>query len=70
MNKTETIIVDVYPWAEPTEEQKRHFDSLPQDEKHRMIEEAIREGIESGPAEKNDSESFIAEAKARRSNGL
>ncbi len=70
MNKTETIIVDVYPWAEPTEEQKKFFDALPPEEKRRMIEQSIKEGVDSGPPEQTDAESIVDEAKKRREHGV
>ena len=65
MNKAESIVVDVYPWAEPAEEQKKFFDSLPLEEKRRMIEAAVKEGIASGPAEEASADGLIAELQKR-----
>ncbi len=70
MNKAESIVVDVYPWAEPTEEQKKFFDSLPPEEKRRMIEAAVKDGIASGPAEEVSVETLIEESKAQRKNDI
>jgi len=44
----ETIVIDVYPWPVPTEEQKLWFDALPVDEKRRLIAQAIEDGFASG----------------------
>jgi len=44
----ETLVLDLYPWAVPTEEQKRMFDARPPEEKRAMIRAAIQEGIDSG----------------------
>ena len=63
---TETIILDIYPWAEPTDEQKRMFDSLPPEEKRRLIDEAIEEGF-TGPLSDKSMQDIIAEAKAELS---
>ena len=49
----ETIVIDVYPWAAPTEEQKRLFDALSPEEKREMIRSAIQEGLDSGVSEKS-----------------
>ncbi len=59
---TETIILDVYPWAEPTDEQKRMFDALPPEEKRRLIDTAIEEGFTS-PVSDKPMHDVIAEAK-------
>ena len=65
MNKAESIVVDVYPWAEPTEEQKKFFDSLPPEEKRRMIEAAVKDRIASGSAEEASADGLIAELQKR-----
>lgn len=56
MSETETIVIDVYPWAEPTEEQKAYFDSLPPEQRRRLIDEAIAEAMESGVSTKSVDE--------------
>ncbi len=61
----ETIVLDVYPWAEPTDEQRRMFDALTPEEKRRLIDSAIEEGVASPISEKSMSD-VIAEAKADR----
>ena len=48
MTYTETIIIDVYPWAAPSEAQKRMFDALSPQEQRKMIDAAIEDGFESG----------------------
>lgn len=63
--KTETIVLDIYPWPEPTDEQKRMFDALPLAEKRRMIDQAITEGFDSPVSEKTVDE-VIAEATTER----
>ncbi len=60
---TETIILDIYPWAEPTDEQKRMFDALPPEEKRRLINEAIKQGFAS-PLSDKSMQDVIAEAKS------
>ncbi len=60
---TETIILDIYPWAEPTDEQKRMFDALPPEEKRRLIDEAIKQGFAS-PLSDKSMQDVIAEAKS------
>ena len=61
----ETIVLDVYPWAEPTDEQMRMFDALTPEEKRRMIDSAIEEGFAS-PISETSMFDVIAEAKADR----
>ncbi|WP_263495320.1 hypothetical protein [Mesorhizobium sp. CO1-1-8] len=41
MTMLETISIDVYPWAAPTEEQRAWFDALSPDEKRKTILAAI-----------------------------
>ena len=48
MSETETIVIDAYPWAEPTEEQKAYFDSLPPEQRRKLIDQAIADALESG----------------------
>ena len=60
---TETIILDVYPWAEPTDEQKRMFDALPPEEKRRLIDQAIEDGFTS-PLSDKSMDDIIRETKA------
>jgi hypothetical protein len=64
MNISDTIVIDIYPWAEPTEEQKRFFDALPTEEKRRLIREAIEKGFDSGISERSMPD-IVAKAKAR-----
>jgi hypothetical protein len=45
---TETIIIDLYPWPVPTEDQKAWFDALPTEEKRRVLANAIEDGFNSG----------------------
>ncbi|WP_306258405.1 hypothetical protein [Pararhizobium sp. IMCC21322] len=59
----ETIQINVYPWAVPTEAQKRAFDRLSTEEKRQALEDAIEEGFSSGVSDKAMSD-IIAEAKA------
>jgi len=56
MNVSDSITIDVYPWAAPTEEQKRMFNALPPEEKRRMIREAIEQGFASGISERTTAE--------------
>ncbi len=42
------IIIDSYPWAVPTEEQKRMFDTLSHMEQLKMLQGAFIEGEKSG----------------------
>lgn len=65
MSDTETIIIDVYPWAEPSAEQMDMFDSLSPEEQRKMIDEAIEEGFEGGLSDRSMRE-VIDEAKAER----
>ena len=63
MSDTESIIIDVYPWATPSEAQKRMFDALSPQEQRKMIDAAIEEGFESGLSTRTFRE-IIDEAKA------
>ena len=56
MNAFETISIDVYPWAAPTDEQRVWFDALPAGEKRRVIREAIDEGFSSPLSDKSIEE--------------
>ncbi len=53
---SETIVIDVYPWAEPTEEQKAYFDSLTPEQRRKLIDDAINDAVESGVSAKPVSE--------------
>ena len=44
--------MDCYPWAVPTEEQKRMFDALSYEEQLEMVRAAIIEGANSGVSDK------------------
>lgn len=66
MSDTKTIIIDVYPWAAPTEAQKRMFDALSPEEQRKMIDAAIEEGFESGLSNRSIRE-IVDEAKAELS---
>lgn len=56
--------VDCYPWAAPTEEQKRMFDNLSYDDQLEMLRAAIKKGEESGVCDKTLPE-IMADVKAR-----
>ena len=56
--------IDCYPWAAPTEEQKRMFDKLSYDDQLEMLRSAIKKGEESGVSDKTLPE-IMAEVKAR-----
>ncbi len=58
------IIIDSYPWAVPTEEQKRMFDGLNQEQQFKMLQNALTEGLESGISDKSSDE-IIEEARAK-----
>ena len=62
MNVLETISIDVYPWAAPTNEQRAWFDALPPEEKRKAILAAIEEGFDSPLSEKS-IEDIIKEAR-------
>ena len=53
MSAIETISIDVYPWAAPTEEQRKWFDALPPEAKRKAILAAIEEGFEGPPSTKS-----------------
>ena len=63
MNVLETISIDVYPWATPTQEQRAWFDALPADEKRKAIQAALDEGFDS-PLSVKSIEDIIREARA------
>jgi hypothetical protein len=63
MSTIETISIDVYPWAAPTDEQRARFDALSPDEKREAIQAAIEEGFDSPPSSKSIDE-IIADARA------
>lgn len=42
----QNVVINVYPWAMPTEDQMRWFDALPFSEKGRLIGVAARAGDE------------------------
>ena len=69
MNTLETILIDVYPWAAPTKEQRAWFDALPPEKKRDAIRAAIEEGFDSPLSEKS-VEDIIAESRAERSDVL
>ena len=56
--------MDVYPWAVPTDEQKRLFDDLNYDEQLQMVRAALEEGDASGESDRTH-EKIIAEARAK-----
>jgi hypothetical protein len=47
VNAIESLAIDVYPWAEPTAEQRARFDALTTEEKRRVILAAVEEGFAS-----------------------
>lgn len=63
MNAFETITIDVYPWAAPTDEQRAWFDALPASEKRKAIKEAIDEGFAS-PLSDKTIEDMLQELRA------
>jgi hypothetical protein len=50
--------IPCYPWATPTEEQKCLFDALSDEEQLKMVQEALREGLESGISDQSIDEIF------------
>ncbi|OAI13674.1 hypothetical protein A1359_12100 [Methylomonas lenta] len=48
LNRVKEKKIPCYPWATPTEEQKCLFDTLRYEEQLKMVQEALREGLESG----------------------
>lgn len=63
MNMLETISIDVYPWAAPTEEQRAWFDGLTPERKREVIEAAIAEGF-TAPLSSKSIDDIIREARA------
>jgi hypothetical protein len=47
MDHPEHLAIDVYPWAQPTPEQRRMFDALSPLDKRAIILAAIENGFES-----------------------
>lgn len=56
--------MDCYPWAAPTEEQKRMFDALSYEDQLEMVRAAIIEGENSGISDKTVIE-IMDDVKAR-----
>lgn len=56
--------IECYPWAAPTEEQKRMFDNLNYNDQLEMLRSVIKKGEESGVSDKTLLE-IMAEVKAR-----
>lgn len=63
MSSIETISINVYPWAEPTKEQRAWFDTLSAEEKRKVIADAIRQGFDSPPSDES-IEDIIQEAQS------
>lgn len=63
MSRIETISIDVYPWATPTDAQRAWFDALPPEEKRKAIQKAIEEGFAS-PVSTKSIDDVIREARA------
>jgi len=63
MSTIETISIDVYPWAAPTDEQRAWFDALSPEAKRQAIEAAIEEGF-SSPISAKSIDDIISEARA------
>ncbi len=59
---TEKPKIDCYPWAVPTEEQKRMFNALSYEEQLQMVRNALIAGEESGFTEQT-AEEIRAELK-------
>ncbi len=62
MNKNR---MDVYPWAVPTEEQKRLFDALSYEEQLEMVRQALIKGEESGLAQDLDVDRIVQKGRER-----
>jgi len=69
MSSIETISIDVYPWAEPTEEQRAWFDALSAEEKRKVIADAIKQGFDS-PLSDKSIEDIIREAQSNPKHAL
>ena len=67
MNETKTIVIDAYPWAQPTEAQKAYFDSLAPEAQRQMLEAAIEEGFNSGLSDKS-TEELLEDVKSQSKN--
>ncbi|MVA97973.1 hypothetical protein GN330_12030 [Nitratireductor sp. CAU 1489] len=63
MSSIETISIDIYPWAAPTEAQRAWFDALSSEEKREVLRAALEEGFES-PASQKSIDDIIKEARA------
>lgn len=63
MNMLETISINVYPWAAPTDEQRAWFDSLTAEKKREVIDAAIAEGF-SAPLSSKSIDDILREARA------
>lgn len=58
LNRRKEKKIPCYPWATPTEDQKRHFDALSYEEQLKMVHEALKEGLESGISDQSLDEIF------------
>ena len=56
--------IGCYPWAVPTEDQKRMFDALSYEDQLEMLRSAIIEGEKSGISDRTASD-ILADVKAR-----
>ena len=56
--------IDCYPWAVPTEAQKRMFDALSYEKQLQMVREALEEGETPRPSEMIDMDRLLQELKA------
>lgn len=63
MSTIETISIDVYPWAAPTDAQRAWFDALSPEAKRKAIQDAIEEGFNS-PLSTKSIDDIIREARA------
>ena len=63
MSTIETISIDVYPWAAPTDVQRAWFDALSPEAKRKAIQDAIEEGFKGPPSTKSIDD-IIKEARA------
>lgn len=58
LNRRNEKKIPCYPWAIPTEEQKRLFDALSYEEQLKMVQEALKKGLESGISDQSLDEIF------------
>lgn len=57
--------IDTYPWAVPTQEQKKMFDAMSDEEQLNMLRQAIIDGENSGISDACNMEEIIQKAKQK-----